>query len=262
MKNFAICLFLLNLLYLSWNMGYLPGSDNSAEVIIREPNQQAPQSLILLSEMDSEQLLETAIERADIERTDIERTDIERTAEITTEPTRSELFPQPALEVEREAERLSCLAIGDFEDISVSNALVAELRQQGLQARVELQEQTESEYRVYMPPFSSDTAARQTLANLLSNGIDSFLITTGDLAQGISLGVFSQQVSAFTLQEELASEGYATNVQETILSNTEFWIVIRAATSSELEALWLTLLNSRPSLKQSENLCQIIAPED
>ncbi len=158
-------------------------------------------------------------------------------------------------------ENLACLAVGDFENISAANNLVAELRNQGLQARVELQEQIESEYRVYMPPFSSDTAARQILANLLDNGIDSFLITRGDLAQGISLGVFSQQKSAFTLQEALASEGYATNIQETVLSNTEFWIVIRSGSDSELEALWLNLLNFQASLKQSENLCQMIAPE-
>ncbi len=252
MKNFAICLLLLNLLYLSWNMGVLPGSDNSDEVIIREPNQQAPQSLVLLSEMEGEQLEESAVVGITTEVT----------TEIPSEPTIGDIFPQPSLEVGSDAESLTCLAIGDFENISVSNALVTELRQQGLQARVELQEQIESEYRVYMPPFTSDAAARQTLANLLGNGIDSFLITTGDLAQGISLGVFSQQSSAFSMQEELASEGYATNIQETVLSNTEFWIVINSATSTELEALWLTLLNSQPSLKQSENLCQIIAPED
>jgi hypothetical protein len=247
MKNFAICLLLLNLLYLSWNMGILPGSDNSDEIIIREPSQQAPQSLVLLSEMEGEQLEESAV--------------VGITTEIPSEPAIGDIIPQPPLEVGSDVESFNCLAIGDFENIAVSNALVTELRQQGLQARVELQEQIESEYRVYMPPFTSDAAARQTLANLLGNGIDSFLITTGDLAQGISLGVFSQQSSAFSMQEELASEGYATNIQETFLSNTEFWIVINSASSTELEALWLTLLNSQPSLKQSENLCQIIAPE-
>lgn len=62
MKNFAICLLLLNLLFLSWNMGVLPGSDNTDEIIVREPSQQAPQALVLLSEMGSEQLVEIASE--------------------------------------------------------------------------------------------------------------------------------------------------------------------------------------------------------
>jgi hypothetical protein len=247
MKIFAIGLLLLNLLYLSWNMGFLPSSDNADTVVVREPSQQAPQSLVLLSEMTNEQLLEN---------TTAELEPVAPETMLLEEAPSQAPFNDHIIE-----ENLACLAIGDFENIASANALVTELRSQGLQARVELQEQIDSEYRVYMPPFSSDTAARQTLANLLANGIDSFLITTGDLAQGISLGVFSQQTSAFTLQEELASEGYATNIQETVLSNTEFWIVIRSDTVSELEALWLSLLNTRASLKQSENLCQMIAPE-
>ena len=243
MKNFAICLVVLNLLYLTWNLGFLPGSGNEDVIVIREPTQQAPQSLVMLSELSDLQPAETSLSDSVIE---------EAVEEVFIEPTNT---------VANGESILACLAIGDFENVAVSNGLVSELRNQGLQARIELQEQIESEYRVNMPPFSSDVAARQTLASLLGSGIDSFLITDGDLARGISLGVFSGQTSAFILQEELASEGYATNIQETVRSNTEFWIVINS-TSSELEALWLTLLDSRPALKQSENLCQIIAPED
>ena len=264
MKNFAIGLLLLNLLYLSWNLGFLPGSDSADKVIVREPSQRAPQSLVLLSELPNEQALENGRAELATESTasfPTERAASAESPETAIESAIDEMSPQSFLAIESQEESLACLAIGDFENINDTNVLVEELRRQGLQARVELQEQIESEYRVYMPPFASDTAARQTLANLLANGIDSFLIATGDLAQGISLGVFTQQSSAFTLQEELASEGYATNIQETILSNTEFWIVIRSATSTQLDELWLTLLNSQPSLKQSENLCQMIAPE-
>ncbi len=257
MRNFAICLVLLNLLYLSWNLGFLPGSDNENAVIIREPIQQAPESLILLNELPGVLAVENNTTGISTEAfsSEILNSDSAVVDEIT-----EELITQALTEEGNGGGNRACLAIGDFENIAVSNALVTEFRQQGLQARVELQEKIEFEYRVYMPPFTSDAAVRQTLVNLLESGIDSFLITDGDLAQGISLGVFSLQSSAFRLQEKLASEGYATNIQEIVRSNTEFWVVINSATSSELEALWLTLLNTQPSLKQSENLCQIIAP--
>lgn len=253
MRNFAICLVLLNLLYLSWNLELLPGSGNSDKLVVREPAQLAPQRLVLLSELSDEQITEN--KEAFSGSSDAETAILENTI-------LGGVSPQPAASESGDAvSESACLAIGDFGNITDSNARLAEIRQQGLQARVETVEQIDSEYRVYMPPFSSDAAARQTLANLLENGIDSFLITDGDLARGISLGVFSQQRSAFNLQGELASEGYATNIQEIVRSNTEFWIVINSATSSELEALWQTLLNTWPDLKQSENLCQIIAPE-
>lgn len=255
MRNFAICLVLLNLLYLSWNLELLPGSGNSDTLVVREPAQLAPQRLVLLSELSDEQITENTVEEAVSGSSDAETAILENTV-------LGGVSPQPAASESGDAvSESACLAIGDFGNITDSNARLAEIRQQGLQARVETVEQIDSEYRVYMPPFSSDAAARQTLANLLENGIDSFLITDGDLARGISLGVFSQQRSAFNLQGELASEGYATNIQEIVRSNTEFWIVINSATSSELEALWQTLLNTWPDLKQSENLCQIIAPE-
>ena len=220
MRNFAIGLVLLNLLFLSWNLGFLPGSGNADAVIIREPIQQAPQSLMLLSELSDLQLAENTV------------------SETISETIAEEISVLPFNDFENAESSVACLAIGDFQNVTESNALVSELRLQGLQARIELLEQIESEYRVYMPPFTSDAAARQTLANLMGNGIDSFLISDGDLAQGISLGVFSAQPSAFGLQEELASGGYATNIQEIVRSNTEFWIVINSSTSSELEALW------------------------
>lgn len=254
MRNFAICLVLLNLFYLAWNMELLPGSGSSDTLVVREPAQRAPQRLVLLSELPEEQIIENIEEEAAIEFPDEEISMIENTV-------LSGVSSLPANEFGSSVSEPACLAIGDFGNIADSNALLTEITQQGLEARVETVEQIDSEYRVYMPPFSSDAAARQTLANLLENGIDSFLITDGELARGISLGVFSQQRSAFNLQGELASEGYATNIQEIVRSNTEFWIVINSAASSELEALWQTLLNSRPDLKQSENLCQIIAPE-
>lgn len=252
MKNFAICLVLLNLLYLSWNLDLLPGLDNSDTPIIRKPIQQAPQNLVLLKELSDLQTTEITMQEIDNEAVDVENA----VSAVTLEEVLTTLF----IEVENEESNLACLALGDFENITISNALVSELRQKGLQARVELQEQIESEYRVYMPPFTSDSAVRQTLENLIERGIDSFLITEGDLTQGISLGVFSSQTLAFNLQEELASEGYATSIQESLRRNTEFWIVITSPASIELEGLRQTLLNSQPTLKQSENLCQIIAP--
>tara|TARA_R110000772_G_scaffold264509_1_gene385125 strand:- start:85 stop:885 length:801 start_codon:yes stop_codon:yes gene_type:complete len=265
MRNFAICLLLLNLLYLSWNLGFFPGSDSEDESIIRNPRQDAPQALVLLSELDELQVLE----RETVPAVAITPEDISESATAGITATQIEGLPSSSgngvsaeLEPAIIDETLNtCLAFGVFENLADSNAMVAELRQQGFQARVQLQEQTDSVYRVYMPPFSSDTAARQTLANLLENGVDSFLITEGDLAQGISLGVFSQQSTAFRLQEELAAEGYATNTQEIIRSNTEFWVVVQSATNTAIEALWMALLNDQPDLKQSENLCEIIAPE-
>ena len=259
MRNFAIGLLVLNLLYLSWNLGLLPGSGKQEESFVRSPRQQAPASLVLLKELTDQQLRENTLTVSETTDTgSLSETASAQITEISTQDSNADGFAGEGIVA---GAVNSCLAFGVFDNIASSNALVTQLRQQGFQARVELQEQTDSEYRVYMPPFTSDTAARQTLANLLEHGVDSFLITDGDLARGISLGVFSQQNSAYRLQEELAAEGYATNIQEIVRSNTEFWVVVQSLTAASLEALWQALLIDQPGLKQSENLCEIVAPE-
>jgi hypothetical protein len=52
------------------------------------------------------------------------------------------------------------------------------------------------DYRVYIAPASSIEEAYRTLKLLRSNSIDSFVMTDGELARGISLSVFSNRESA------------------------------------------------------------------
>ncbi len=251
MRNFAIGLLLLNLIYLAWNLELLPGSASEQQVLVRNASEQAPQSLVLLSELEELTL------RRPPEPAQVQPTPVGTEADVTEGTGETALIPQN----EENGTPLACLAVGPFETVGESNELALALRQQGFMTNVELSEETQSEYRVYMPPFNSDAAARQTLANLLESGIDSFIITDGDLARGISLGVFTQEASAYRLQEELAAQGYATGIQQIIRSNTEFWVLIRSASAVELQALWSTLAQARNSLIQSENLCEIVAPE-
>jgi hypothetical protein len=61
------------------------------------------------------------------------------------------------------------------------------------------------DYRVHIAPASSIEEAYRTLKLLRSNSIDSFVMTDGPLARGISLGVFSSRESAkrFRMQSSL-----------------------------------------------------------
>ena len=242
MKSFAIGLFIVNLFFLGWNLELIPGSRSGQQVVVRNASQQAPQSLILLSELDELPPLRSQAAAGLGSETP------EQDAEDT-----QQLAPDKG--------PLACMALGSFADMDSSNDLAQTLEGQGFQTNVEISEEIDSEYRVYMPPFNSDAAARQTLANLLESGIDSFIINDGDLARGISLGVFTQQASAYRLQEELAAQGYASGIQEIIRSNTEFWVLVRSASAADLEALWGSLSAVGNSLIRSENLCEIVAPE-
>ncbi len=260
MRNFAIGLLLLNLVYFAWNMGFLPGKTESETAVIRSPSQQAPKSLVLVSELEEISLLEDSL-GDDLEDGLVELGIANTEDSIQALEASVAQFPEDIGGEVANNNASACMAIGAFANLTIARTLVTEITEKGFLADIELQKQTESEYRVYMPPFSSDAAARQTLANLLENGIDSFIINSGDLGGAISLGLFQQQQSAFRLQEELAAEGYATSIQETVQSDTEFWIIIQPASSSDLEVLWTGLLESNRNIKQSEKLCESVAPE-
>ncbi len=155
----------------------------------------------------------------------------------------------------------SCISLGVFNNTDESDFLVSALIERGMQARAELVEIEQSRsFRVFMPPFNSPAAARQTLATLQAEGMDSFIITTGNLSGGISLGVFSQQSLAFALQERLAGEGYPTSIEEGVTTGNEIWVTIEGLSEALLEgSKLLDLLTEGLSLEVVEKPCEIIA---
>ncbi len=155
----------------------------------------------------------------------------------------------------------SCISLGVFNNTGESDFLVSALLERGMQARAELVETEQSRgFRVFMPPFNSPAAARQTLDTLQAEGIESFIITTGNLSGGISLGVFSQQSLAIALQERLAGAGYATSIEEVVTAGNEIWVTIEGLSQALLEGSeLLDLLTEGLDLEVVEKPCEIIA---
>jgi len=155
----------------------------------------------------------------------------------------------------------SCISLGVFNTTEESDFLVSALLERGMEARVELlPTEGNARYRVYMPPFNSDTAARQTLADLQSSGFDSFIITTGDLNGGISLGLFAEEDRALGLQEDLASRGFPTSIQEISTADNEIWVTIQGLSQELLEGSeLLDLLSQGLDLEVIEKPCETFA---
>ncbi len=220
MRTFLILLLIANLAYLGWN---LSRGDQDRPVASVPPTAAAGKSLQLLEEVAESR------------------------------------FPEePVAPLEQPA---TCIALGVFDNTEESDFLVSALQERGMQARVELLQAGEtSSFRVYMPPFNANTAARQTLEALQADGLDSFLITTGDLAGGISLGLFSQEASALGLQESLAAQGYATSIREVVTSSNEIWVTIEGISQDLLQGSeLLDLLSEGLELEVIEKPCETIA---
>ena len=222
MRTFAILLVLANLVFLGWN---LANREQSGQVIPPPSTGRAGKTLQLLEEV--------APAMPDMQ----------------------------AVATPQAARPQTCLALGTFRNTEESDFLVSALLERGMQARVELLPAEQNRgFRVYMPPFNSPVAARQTLEDLQADGIDSFIITSGALNGGISLGLFSQESLALGLQERLAAQGFATSIVEVVTATNEIWVTIEGLNQALLEGSdLLDLLSDGLELEVIEKPCEIIA---
>ena len=137
------------------------------------------------------------------------------------------VLEQPTL-VASADEFKSCLRLGPFANI-ISAQGVAE-RLEGIGRMVELTavdtRTGASDYRVVMPPLSSQQEAFRRVRELKSRGIDSFVITQGADARGISLGVFSSSKRAEAYRQSLVGRGYEVLLDALPRVSRGYWVNI------------------------------------
>ena len=135
-----------------------------------------------------------------------------------------------------------CFAIGPFEDVfSGQDALE---RINAIQVEGELRAidvaTGESDYRVLIPPARSAEEAFRKLRELQASDVDSYVITQGEQALGISLGVFSFRAGAEELSGQLTAMGYKPEIIEIQQQSRSYWIEFDSAEFQRLnDANWL-----------------------
>ena len=92
----------------------------------------------------------------------------------------------------------TCDAIGPFQDIFSGQALLNQLQAMNINAALHAVDQPtgQNDYRVLIPPANSLQDAFRKLRELKSRNIDSYVITQGEHALAISLGLFSDEAAA------------------------------------------------------------------
>ena len=82
------------------------------------------------------------------------------------------------------------------------------------------------DYWVYLAPLASRQASLRQLKELQARKIDSYIITQGDLANGISLGIFPRSDSAESVMLRLRDAGYEPLLRELPRAQRSFWVRI------------------------------------
>lgn len=80
------------------------------------------------------------------------------------------------------------------------------------------------EFWVYLPPLPNKKQAIRKLKELQKRAIDSFIITEGDLANGISLGLFSKQSSVDRLIKDLKKKRIEPSIKPLQRTRGQYWV--------------------------------------
>jgi cell division septation protein DedD len=118
-----------------------------------------------------------------------------------------------------------CLFLGSFEEEARAKVVEQRLLSLDIQAEVRSVDAAAGvEYWVYLPPLASRQASLRQLRELQARRIDSYIITQGDLANGISLGIFPRSDSADSVMQRLREVGYEPQMRELSRAHRSFWV--------------------------------------
>lgn len=190
MRWFLLLLLLLNAFYYVWHQQQAPL--RAKEVAPASSYQGARKDIRLLSEAESPRL-----------------------------PARQpEVEPQAAA-----SEAAVCLFLGSFEEESRARVVEQRLLSLDIQAEVHsIDAAAGVEFWVYLPPLASRQASLRQLRELQARRIDSYIITQGELANGISLGIFPRSDSADSVMQRLREVGYEPQMRELSRAHRSFWV--------------------------------------
>ncbi len=120
----------------------------------------------------------------------------------------------------------TCWAVGSFATELDAKHVYARMLALDIKAQVQGREKLlKKEFWVYLPPLPNKKQALRKLKELQRRNIDSYIITEGDLENGISLGLFSQQESVDRLVASLKKKQIEPEIKTLDRTRTEYWVI-------------------------------------
>lgn len=169
----------------------------------------------------------------------------------------ADLKKPPAQARNKQAE---IMLLGGFSDEKTAQTLQQRLLSLDIQSKITgVNSQVDLEYWVYLAPLASRQASVRQLKEMQARKIDGYLITQGDLSNGISLGMFAREDSAQSVAMRLKEAGYEPLVKIVERSQRLYWVAIneesrRLVDQSLLKQLILDFSEMKHLLLPSDKL--------
>lgn len=162
------------------------------------------------------------------------------------------------------AEDAACLFLGGFDEESLAAALQQRLLSLDIDSSLQGIDSTAGvDYWVYLPPLVSRQASLRQLRELQSRNIDSYIITVGDLSNGISLGIFSRKDSAESVVSRLQGLDYSASIRELPRAHRKYWVRVESQSRHYVdEQLLLAMVRDFSGLQHRQMPCASVATSE
>lgn len=161
-----------------------------------------------------------------------------------------------------------CFQLEGFADTSQAEGFVAAYAENFALSIINEEIAGNPAYRVYLSPAESRSAANAALqelrARLLAESlnIDSFVISSGELENAISLGLFSERSNALNVERQMTVLGYQVVLAEQPGLRQRYLVLLAEQPGNpSLADLWAQISPSYPQVQPTEKLCETIAHE-
>lgn len=164
---------------------------------------------------------------------------------------------------------LSCVELGPFTDEEGSRVFASQLLVGSHWSVVSRSLPAAIRHRVYVPAAPNRAAAQDRLAevrgiiNQVGGGIDSYLVTSGELDNAVSLGVFAEMANAQRVQDLLADQPVEVKIRDESRAANQYWLRVstdKMLDFSEKNDLEVEFQGVIAVLEQ--NVCETIAQRD
>lgn len=151
-----------------------------------------------------------------------------------------------------------CTSVGPFKKIKEAQDLQIKFAENGLSALIkEIVTDSYVENWVLIPPLESRRDALSKLRELQSKGIDSYVMTSGEWSNAISLGLFRRKDSAVGMKDKMNESGYVAELHQIDREVMEYWVKLRASTEEEkISTKIMDLIAPKTTINLQESLCE------
>lgn len=154
-----------------------------------------------------------------------------------------------------------CTMIGPYDELLQAEYTVERLAALGVGAQITTIEIRDGDaYWVYLAPELSEKEALRRLYELQGKNIESYLITKGELSNGISFGRYADSLEANERMKAVRDLGYDAQIKSMPKTINETWVMLNVQDDEKVsKSVWDELLSQKQNYEKRQNFCLGVA---